>query len=295
MPPVPFEDLEAPAVLADADKTADVAAADIVAVTAARDVAHPAVPAPVIQADAVAVTAAAGVTTTSAVLATAQTHSTWPTLPEALHDVPLTLDEENGTYITCVACQQYPQNKGPGEGKIRCARRRFFKYHSLLEHIKTEYHTVAYKQLLYHKDGKNLEESEFLEKHNHKYTGNKRFTDVRTFFQPQPKKKKIAPSRTTIPSSHRRESEGMAREVIVFRNSLAPPPLPNDNTFLGTIWNCNGALGDKDVTDKGIQTGLKATSKFYLYDDGTRTIKSVPNKPFLNVFSSHCTMNTAIR
>ena len=57
----------------------------------------------------------------------------------------------------------------------------------MLEHIKTDYHTLAMEKILYHTDGEILEESGFLNKHNHKYLGKKRSTDVRHFFQPLPK------------------------------------------------------------------------------------------------------------
>ena len=59
------------------------------------------------------------------------------------------------------------------------------------------------EKILYHTDGEILEESDFLKKHNHKYLGKKRSTDVRHFFQPHPKKLKPAASLTTIPSRQR--------------------------------------------------------------------------------------------
>ena len=97
----------------------------------------------------------------------------------------------------------------------------------MFEHIKTQYHTVAYEKLLYNKDGENLEESEFLKKHNHKYQGKKRSSDVCTFFQPRPKNKKITASQTTTPS-RQRESE-------VLGNSLTPPPL-NRNIVVPSLF-----------------------------------------------------------
>jgi hypothetical protein len=126
---------------------------------------------------AAAVTTAVAVTTadvttvavTTTAPAAACTSLYWPTIPIDLHDVPLILDKENGTFITCLACQQYPQRKGVVDGKIPCARKRYFKYQSMLEHVKTEYHALANEKLLYNKDGENLNEAEFVKKHNHKY------------------------------------------------------------------------------------------------------------------------------
>ena len=77
------------------------------AVTAADCVAGPAVP----EADAAAaVTASAAISTAARVAApqvvpAAARTSRWPDIPEALSDVPFSLEEENGTYIICLACQ----------------------------------------------------------------------------------------------------------------------------------------------------------------------------------------------
>ena len=78
------------------------------AVPAAARVAAPAV----LAADAAAtVTAAAAISTAArvpapSVVPTAAHTSCWPDIPEALPDVPLSLDGENGTYIICLACQE---------------------------------------------------------------------------------------------------------------------------------------------------------------------------------------------
>ena len=87
----------------------------------------------------------------------------------------------------------------------------------------------------------------------------------------------------------------MVGKVTVLGNSRTPTPLPNKNTFVGDLLNCNGAFGEKDAIEKNIQTGLRATSQFYVFDDETIKIKSVPGTTFLNVFSSNCTINTDIR
>ena len=84
-------------------------------------------------------------------------------------------------------------------------------------------------------------------------------------------------------------------EVTVLGNSQTPPPLPNNNTFVGTFLNCNGAFIEKDAIEKNIKIGLRATSQFDVFDDDTRKIKSVPGTKILNVFSSNCTINTDIR
>ena len=62
----------------------------------------------------------------------------------------------------------------------------------------------------------------------------------------------------------------MVGGVTVLVNSRTPPPLPNNNKFVGALLNCNGAFGEKDATVKNIQTGLRATSKFHVFDDDTR-------------------------
>ena len=111
------------------------------------------------------------------------------------------------------------------------------------------------------------------------YLGKNRSTDLRHFFQPLPKKLKPADSMATIPSSQR-ESAVMVGEVTVLGNSWTPPPLSNNNSFVGTFLNCNGAFGEKDAIEKNIQTGLRATSQFYVFDDDTRKIKSVPGTTF---------------
>ena len=164
----------------------------------------------------------------------------------------------------------------------------------MLEHIRTDDHTLAMEKILYHTDGEILEESDFLKKHNQKNLGKKRSTDVRHFFQPLPKKLKPAASLTTITSSQR-ESAVIVGEVTVLWNSWTPPPLPNNNTFFGNLFNCNGAFREKYAIENNIQTDLRATSQFYVFDDDTRKIKSVPDTTFLNVFSSNCTINTDIR
>ena len=87
----------------------------------------------------------------------------------------------------------------------------------------------------------------------------------------------------------------MVGEVTVLGNSGTPPPLPNNNTFVGTFLNSNVTFGEKDAIDKNIQTGLRATSQFYVFDDEMIKIKSVPGTTFLNLFSSNCTINTDIR
>ena len=80
-----------------------------------------------------AVTAAASMFTAARVPApsfvpAAARTSRWPDIPEALSDVPLSLDEENVTYIICLACQEYPQRKVIVDVKVPCAQKRHFKY-----------------------------------------------------------------------------------------------------------------------------------------------------------------------
>ena len=79
-----------------------------VAVSAADRIAAPDVPTADAAASvtaAAAISAANRVTAPSVVPASART-SRWPDIPEALYDVPLSLDEENGTYIICLECQE---------------------------------------------------------------------------------------------------------------------------------------------------------------------------------------------
>ena len=87
----------------------------------------------------------------------------------------------------------------------------------------------------------------------------------------------------------------MVGEVTVLGNSRKPPSLPNNNTFVGTFLNFNGAFGENDAIANNTQTGLRATSQFYVFGDDTRKTKSIPGTIFLNVFSSNFTMNTDIR
>ena len=83
--------------------------------------------------------------------------------------------------------------------------------------------------------------------------------------------------------------------VTVLGNSRTPPPLPNNNKFVGTVLNYNGTFREKDAIEMNVLTGLRATSQFYVFDDETIKIKSVPGTTFLNVFSSKCNTNTEIR
>ena len=101
-----------------------------VAVPVAARVAAPVVPT---EDATAAVTAAASMSTVDRVSAPsfvpdAARTSRWPDIPEALSDVPLSLDEENITYIICLACQEYPQRKVIVDGKVPCAKKRHFKY-----------------------------------------------------------------------------------------------------------------------------------------------------------------------
>ena len=109
-----------------------------------------------------------------------------------------------------------------------------------------------------------------------------------------PKKLKPAASLNNIPS-RQRESAVMVGEVTVLGDPRTPPPLPNNNIFVATFLNCNDAFREKYAIEKNTQTGLRDTSQFYVFDDYTRKIKSVPGTTFLNVFSSNCTINTDIR
>ena len=80
---------------------------DAAAVPADACVADPAV----LAADAAAaVTTAADISTAACVtfplvVLAAYRTSRWPDIPEALSDVPLLLDEENGTYLICLGMQ----------------------------------------------------------------------------------------------------------------------------------------------------------------------------------------------
>ena len=118
--------------------------------------------------------------------------TSWPVeYPTALKNVRMTCSED-GKYITCTACSVYDSRKASKSGVVSCARGRIFRFDSMLDHIKHEYHTTSMSRLAIDEDGAKLSTDQFRKKYGRDFAKRKKATTMSDFFHFLPKKAKNA-------------------------------------------------------------------------------------------------------
>ena len=194
--------------------------------------------------------------------------TSWPSkYPQALENIKMQLSDD-GKSITCLACTTYDNRKASKNGVVYCAREKIFKFDSMLDHVKHEYHASSISRLAIDEDGANLTAVQFYKKYGRKYTKRKKATTMADFFASIPKKSKTVnnnePSTRNLDKATMEEMEvdsGADDDEIVAIDNVPnghPPAIPHiDPTVRSHI--CGGSFSSSDQTNLLIQKGLQLT------------------------------------
>ena len=195
----------------------------------------------------------------------------WPLeLPSALNNVRMSFSDD-GKSITCTACSTYDHRKGSKSGVVPCARGRIFKFDSMLDHVKHDYHKSSMARLAIDTDGAKLTADQFRNKYGRDFSKRKKATKMCDFFVFAPKKAKQTTNvvKAPLPTTNATiETSPMSLdETPRVRN------VSNGLTVKRDV--CGGAFSTSDRTDKAMQRGLKLSQRFYQSAHASGQIKVI--------------------
>ena len=198
---------------------------------------------------------------------------------------------EDGKYITCTACSVYDSRKASKSGVVSCARGRIFRFDSMLDHIKHEYHTTSMSRLAIDEDGAKLSTDQFRKKYGRDFAKRKKATTMSDFFHFLPKKAKNAHTENVTIDDAIIESDEAPNETLAITVDLDETPnAPNVSKMPAVRRNvCGGAFSTLDRVDEGIQSGLEVTQKYYDCTNPSGVIKIIEGtKGVYSMFHLEC-------
>ena len=178
---------------------------------------------------------------------------------------------DDGKSITCTACSIYDHRKGSKSGVVTCARGRIFKFDSMVDHIKHDYHKSSMARLAIDADGAKITADQFRNKYGRDFAKRKKATKMRDFFAFAPKKAK--------------QTKVVNVPLPITNATIETSPISLDDTpSVRNVSNaltavkrdvCGGAFSISDRTDKAIQKGLKLSQRFYQSAHASGQIKVI--------------------